>query len=61
MKTKIPRSVALAGCIALFTFLSGCSDPSPPEKSTMEKLDSSDPVEQDQGLNEARDKYGVKQ
>ena len=61
MKTKIPQSVALAGCIALFAFSSGCSDPPPPEKSTKEKLDSPDPAEQDQGLNEARDKYGGKQ
>lgn len=60
MKNRITRFVALAGCIAFGILFSGCGDPPPPEKSTLEKLDSTDAVEQEQGLDEAENKYGEK-
>ena len=60
MKNKIPPFVALAGCIATGILISGCGEPPPPEKSTLEKLNSPDAVEQEQGLDEAQKKYGEK-
>jgi len=60
MKFRIPYSAALAGCIAFVLFLGGCGDSPSPEKSTLEKLNSPDADEQEQGLDEADDKYGEK-
>lgn len=36
----------------------GCSDDNPPEKTTTQKLNSDNPAEQQQGLDEANQKYG---
>lgn len=36
----------------------GCSEDKPPEKTTIEKLDSDNIEEQKQGLDEANEKYG---
>jgi len=60
MKNIIARLVALAGCIAIGILMSGCGEPPPPEKSTLEKLDSTEAIEQEQGLEEAENKYGEK-
>jgi|GEM_PF-3562311 hypothetical protein len=60
MKTKTSLLAVLAACFVCVVFLSGCGKPPPPEKSTLEKLNSPDAAEQEQGLNEAEDKYGVK-
>ena len=38
--------------------LFGCSDNEPPEKTTIEKLNSDNPDVQQQGLDEADQKYG---
>lgn len=38
--------------------MSGCSDSAPPEKSTIDKLNSPDVNEQKEGLDEADKKYG---
>jgi hypothetical protein len=60
MNNFIARLVALAGCIAIGILISGCGEPPPPEKSTLEKVDSTDAAEQEQGLDEAENKYGKK-
>jgi PBP1b-binding outer membrane lipoprotein LpoB len=60
MKIRKSLLAALTTCFACVLFLSGCSEPPPPEKSTLEKLNSTDVSEQEQGLNDAEDKYGVK-
>jgi hypothetical protein len=60
MNTKSSLFAVLAACFACVILLSACKDPPPPEKSTLDKLDSQDVSEQEEGLDEAEDKYGVK-
>jgi hypothetical protein len=48
--------ILLLGSICLGPI--GCSDDEPPEKTTIEKLNSDNQEEQEQGLDEANEKYG---
>lgn len=61
MRTRLPTFAVFVACFVCAVFLNGCDKPIAPGKSTLEKLNSPDVVEQEQGLAEAEDKYGAKQ
>ena len=53
MMIFVLSSVWILGC--------GCSNNGPPEKTTNEKLNSDNPDEQMEGLDEADEKFGAEQ
>ncbi len=55
-RLTILMMILLLGSICLGPI--GCSDDEPPEKTTIEKLNSDNQEEQEQGLDEANEKYG---
>jgi len=54
----LPFIVALIAPSLSGLVICGCSKKTQPEKTTIEKLESQDPIEQRKGLDEADKKYG---
>jgi len=62
MMLRLPTTVLAAVACIVSTGVSGCSgatDSGPPEVSIEQKLDSTDPAERMQALEEAEQKYGA--
>lgn len=55
-RLNILMMILVLGCICIGPI--GCSDDKPSEGTTIDRLNSDNPEEQKQGLDEANEKYG---